>query len=105
MNGVYELDRIGSGSLIMVWGHEGKWMGRFVGFREGCPGATDARIGAINGLEHVKVELFAGRHANVKAVALDGVVNVLRIGGEDFLRALKGGEMCIRDRRRPVRSR
>src|SRR6185369_13470484 len=46
-------------------------------------------VAAVNRLEDVEIKLFPARHTNVKTVALDRLVNPLRIGRENFLCAFK----------------
>src|SRR5689334_1339071 len=63
---------------------------RGVGFGgERLQRSADNGIAAVNRLEDVEVKLFPARHANVKAVLLDRVINSLRIDGENLLRTLK----------------
>jgi hypothetical protein len=41
--------------------------------------AADRDFAAVNRLEDVEVKLFAARHADIEAVALDRLVNALRV--------------------------
>src|SRR5713101_2381742 len=51
--------------------------------------AADHGLAAVNRLEDVEVKLFAARHADVKAVALDRLVNALRVNRKNLLRTFK----------------
>ena len=51
--------------------------------------AAERGVGAVNGLQDVKVKLFARRHADIEPVLLNRVQNLLRVGLQHGLRALQ----------------
>src|SRR5437867_6394685 len=71
----------------------GRWeKGRGVGFvlvGERLESSADDGIAAVNRLKNVEIELLPARHANVEAVALDRLVNALRVNRENLLRTFK----------------
>src|SRR5438094_2015804 len=77
----------------MTYTECGGWgKGRRVGFAlvsERFQRAADHGLAAVNRLEDVEIKLFAARHADVETVALDRLVNALRVNRENFLRTLK----------------
>src|SRR5436190_18406028 len=65
------------------------WSVGFVLLGERLQRSADDSIAAVNRLEDVEVELFPARHTDVEAVALDRLVNPLRVNRENLLRAFK----------------
>ena len=53
--------------------------------------AADTSVLGVDGLQHVKVKLFARRNADVEAVPLDGFVDALRISRQHLLRSFERG--------------
>ena len=51
--------------------------------------SANFRIVFIDGLRDVEIELFAGWHADVKAITFDCLQNLLGVPIEDSLRTLK----------------
>jgi hypothetical protein len=51
--------------------------------------AADACIGSVNGLKDIQIKLFSAWNTHIKTVALDCFVNVLRVNGQNLLRALE----------------
>src|SRR4030095_4495538 len=69
-----------------VW-KKSKGVGFLIGKR--LQRSADSGIATVNRLEDVEIELFSTRYADVKAVALDRLVNPLCINRENFLCAFK----------------